>query len=250
MDPRPQTPSNRSRALLAAVRRDAAFAWRLSPSLAVGALLAPWIGAALVAIAGVDGALFGFLTRELSVLAWLAVAAWVAAAALAAATARELWRARRDAAFVGYAALTVLCGFAAGQLSSWGVPLLGQDAPSGLLLLNREQALDEAAVLLPALFGILGCYGAAAPWIARRRGRAATEVTRLAVPPLFLSSAFLLVALYEGVRVAVGGAAVEAFGVWPQLCLPTAVAAFARLTQQRLSRASAPVLPALRPAAG
>jgi len=245
MDPRPRTPtssartpSNRTLSLLAAVGREAAFAWRLPPAAAVAGLVAPWAGAAVVVTSRVDAGVFRLLTARASALGWLAIAAWLAATALAAASARQLWLAGRTCEAAGYAALTLLSALAAGQASSWGVPLLGADTPSGLVVLHRQEA--DFAALLPALFGILGCYGAAAPWLARRRP--ATELTRLAVPPLFLSSSFLLLAVYELVRLVAHGATIDALGRWPELCLALALATFGRLTQQRLRRARTPVL--------
>jgi hypothetical protein len=215
--------------------------------VAICLLFAPWTGAGLLAAAQVDAGLFRFLTASGSALTWLAVAAWVAATTVGAASARELWRARRDRDVVGYGAFTLLCGVVAGQLSSWGVTLLGQDAPTGLVLLHRQQdaALGDLGALAPALFLVVGCYGAVAPWLARRRGGQPSELTRLTVPPLFLSSAFLLLAGWEAVRIVLPGATIEALGRWPELCLPLALATFARLTHQRLRRASTPVMPAL-----
>lgn len=225
MDPSPRTSSHRARSLLAAIGQDAAFAWRTSPRAAIALAFAPWAGAALLAGALADGKLFRFLTGSGSVLAWLAVAAWIAAGAFAAASSRQLWMAHRDRDVAGFAALTLLCGLVAGQT-------------------HRQPALENLAALLPALLAVIGCYGAVAPWLARRRRP--SELMRLAVPPLFLSSTFLMLAVYEAVHAVVPGATVDAFRRWPELCLALAVATFARLTQQRLRRASTPVLLVVR----
>jgi hypothetical protein len=234
MEPRPRTPSQRARAALVVVRQDAAFAWRLPPLVAVLGLVFPWIGAGLVALAAFTG--------HDTAPAWLLMAGWIGATAGAAAAARQLWLAGRssDAAVLG--ALTLLCCLAAGRSSAWGVAVLGSSTPSGLLVLQRQDSLQTAANLLPAAFALVACYGAACPWIARRRRGIPPG---LPIPPLFLTSSFLLLALYEPARIIVHGTAVEDFGRWPELCLALALATFARLIQQRTRRATTPVLPAL-----
>jgi hypothetical protein len=238
MDHSPRTPSNRARALLAAVGRDAAFDWRLPPAAALAGLVAPWAGAAIVAAARADASLFPVVSSNAS--EWVATAAWLAATLLAGGATRQLWLARRTREAWVFGALTVLCCLAAGRATSWGVDVLGKDTPSGLIALHRQGSLAAVAALLPALFAVVGCYGAAAPWVATARARIA-----LAVPPLFLSSSFLLLTGYEALRLVVHSRTLDAFGLWPELCFAAAVGTFARLAQQRVRRACTPVLPAL-----
>jgi hypothetical protein len=195
----------------------------------------------MVAAARADASLFRLFTSNAS--EWVAMAAWLAAALLAGAATRQLWLARRSRDVWVFGALTALCCLAAGRASSWGVDVLGEDTPSGLIALNRQGSLAAVAALLPALFALVGCYGAAAPWLAA--GRARIALRRLAVPPLFLSSSFLLLTGYEALRVVVHSRTLDTFGLWPELCFAVALATFARLTQQRVRRACTPVLPAL-----
>jgi hypothetical protein len=176
-------------------------------------------------------------------LAWAGAGAWLLAAAVAAGAGRRLWLARRSAEAAAFAAITLLCCLAAGRSSAWGVALLGHGTPSGLMVLHRQRTLGALAALLPVAFALVGCYGTASPWLARR-WRARVSWT-LAVPPLFLSSSFLLLALYETARLVGGGAALDELGRWTELCLAAALTTYAWLAHQRLRRATTPVLPAL-----
>lgn len=193
----------------------------------------PVVGAVGVAAAWLDRPVLHTLTDDLAPLEWVKIAGFGAAALLAAAIATLLGRARRTRDVALYTIFALGCSLVAADAMMQG-------------------RLSTGGAMADPLLALAGAYGALAPWVVRRlRGGTATELQRLVVPPLFLSSAFLVVLAYEVARLALPHhATVWRFGTWPEVCLALSLPGFALLTHQRLRRASTPVLPLLYRAAG
>ena len=215
--------------------------WHVGPRVALTAFLTPILGAAAVGAARGNRALFDFLTREDSLLEWLQFAGYAAAAVLGLVlaarmrSAAEPWAARACLLFA--AANT----FVAGEEISWGQRIVGWGTPEVLENKQHETTIHNAPHVISlfnlALLGI-GLAGATLPWLARRN--ALRWIWRPLVPPLFLTSAFLVLFAYKSFRLTVyprpGFTAVR-YGEWSELCLAGAFAFWAYLALRR-SRAS------------
>jgi hypothetical protein len=241
MASQPAPTTNPARSLFTALGQEAAFAWRVSPKMAAILFLVPMAGAIVAVLSSVDHAVFELVTGSESPLDWSRFAAYALAAGLAAAIARRLWRAGRGREFILYVLFAIACLLIAGDQIAWGQPLVGGAAPGE----TPAAAIDQVPHAADALMALAGVFGAAAPWLAfrRRHSRQPTETMRLTIPPLFLSSGFFLVVVYEIVNVAISRPLVASFGEWAHMWLAISLMAFALLTYQRLRRASTPVLP-------
>lgn len=212
--------------------------WGIGPRLALTAFLAPFAGAAAVGAARGNRALFDFLTREDSLLEWLQFAGYATAAVLALVLAARLrsaaepWAAR---ACLVFAAANV---FVAGEEISWGQRIFGWGTPQVLENKQHETTIHNAPHVI-SLFNLallaIGLAGCTLPWLLRRRPFAPAWAAPL-VPPLFLTSAFLVLFGYKAFRLLVyprpGFTAVR-YGEWAELCLAGAFAAWAYLVLRR-----------------
>jgi hypothetical protein len=212
-----------------ALREDAATRWGVPGPLAELLFAFPLVGAALFALASADRGLFAFLAEEDSLLEWTQVVILAAAAVLATLlAARALWEGRRPHA-LAYFAVAAGCIFVAGEEVSWGQRILGLQTPETLAEINRQDELtlhniDDVRVALKFVLIGLGLAGFALPWLLRRRGSPAYSF----MPPLFMTSAFLVVAAYNLTRLVFFPAGffgterhykVFAFSEWPELLL-------------------------------
>jgi hypothetical protein len=119
----------------------------------------------------------------------------------------------------------------AGEEVSWGQRILGLQTPETLAEINRQDELtlhniDDVRVALEFVLIGLGLAGFALPWLLRRRGSPAYSF----MPPLFMTSAFLVVAAYNLTRLVFFPAGffgterhykVFAFSEGPSCCLGT-----------------------------
>jgi hypothetical protein len=237
--------------VLAAVGHDAAFGWRLGPRLARALFLMPLAGAVAVAASSLHPPAFRFLTAEGALLEWLQFAGYAAAGAIGLAIAGRLRHAGRHRDFGLYLLFALACLLAAGEEIDWGQREFGWGVPRTIAALHHLGATTLHTGVVPTLNAALlatGGYGLVVPWLMRRSARRgqARELARMVVPPLFLSSAFLVVFAYGAAGVALAGhphAGIGRLGEWPGLCLAFSLSSFALLNQQRLRRVRTPVLP-------
>jgi hypothetical protein len=202
------------------------------------------LGAVVVIAAWGYRPLFHLLTDEDHVLEWLQFAGYAAATLLGASVAIRLWRGGTRPLAALFALFALGCLFIAGEEVSWGQRIFGWSTPEPLAQVNHQ---DETTVHNIGAFSIttnlamlaIGAYGSLAPWLARRhRARLPVELTRFVVPPLFLSSAFLMLFAYKAVRFAVfpdPQSATVSFGEWPELCLACALMTFALLIRRHVA---------------
>lgn len=237
------SPFNRLRGARAALREDAATRWGLGGLLAELLFAFPFVGAALFALASVDRELFVFLAEEDSLLEWTQVVILASATVLATLLAARAWRDGRRPHALAYFVLAAGCIFVAGEEVSWGQRILGLETPETLAEVNRQDELtlhniDDVRVALKFFLIGLGLAGFALPWLLRRRGSPAYRF----MPPLFMTSAFLVVAAYNLARLlffpsgffgAERNFKVFAFSEWPELLLAYVVCGVVALRWRR-----------------
>jgi drug/metabolite transporter (DMT)-like permease len=213
----------------AAIRQDAATRWGVRGPLAELLFAFPLVGAVLFALASVDPGLFLFLAEEDSLLEWTQIVILVSAAVLATLLAARAFGERRRPHGLAYIALAAGCVFVAGEEVSWGQRILGLETPETLAEINRQDELtlhniDDVRVALKFFLIGLGLAGFALPWLLRRRASPAFRY----MPPLFMTSAFLVVAAYFLTRLVLFPTGffgternfkVFAFSEWPELLL-------------------------------
>jgi hypothetical protein len=234
--------------------RDAVHAdageWGVSRRAADVLLLLPFAGALVVVVAYAYLPAFRFLTDEDAVLEWLQVTCYVGTAIFAVICARELARRRMPAWSLAYLVLAAGCVFVVGEELAWGQRILGFGTPESLREVNhqRETTVHNVGWLQDAFNVVLliaGLYGLVVSWLAstarlpRWRGFRA-----LAVPPLFLSSAFLVLLGYKALRFTLlqdPRYPIVKSGELAELCLPAALVVMMLLVRRRLRDAPAPL---------
>ena len=202
---------------------------RWSLALFVG----PLAGAAIVALTVFHSGIYHALVREDSLFEWAEFAAYAAAAVFAFWTAVRLGRQSRLAVALAFGGLALCCLFAAGEEISWGQRIFGIDTPDRLERLNRQEELNvhdlrrvERGFALTLIAASL--YGVLAPLLSRK--------PRLWVPPVFLSSAFLVTFAYVSGRLLFFPQPeydLAKSSEWPELCFAGAFAVFAWLGWRR-----------------
>jgi hypothetical protein len=231
-----------------AVHEEAARRWGVRNTTLVDVLFAlPFAGAVVVIASWADRPLFHLLTDDDRVLEWLQFAFYAVATVLGAAAALALWRLGNRLMALLFAAFAAGCLFITGEEVSWGQRVFGWSTPETLSRINNQgettiHNIGSFSTSTNAVMLLMGAYGAAAPWLLRRYPRALPEaLTRFVVPPLFLSSAFLLLLAYKAIRFVIfpqPQSATVSFGEWPELCLAVALMTFALLVRRRLSHAT------------
>ena len=203
----------------------------------------PVVGAALFALASADRGLFAFLAEEDSLLEWTQVIILASAAVLATLLTARALRDGRRAHSLAYLVLAAGCFFVAGEEVSWGQRIFGLETPESLAEVNRQDELtlhniDDVRVALKFFLIGLGLAGFALPWLLRRRASAWYRF----MPPLFMTSAFLVVAAYNLTRLVffpTGFFGTErnfkvfAFSEWPELLLGYVVCGVVALRWRR-----------------
>jgi cbb3-type cytochrome oxidase subunit 3 len=230
-----------------AVHADAAN-WGVSRRAADILLLLPFAGALLVVVAYAYRPAFRFLTDEDALLEWLQVGCWVGTAIFAVLCARELTGRRMPAWRLAYLALAAGCVFVIGDELAWGQRILGFGTPESVREINHqgETTIHNIGGLQTAFnvaLLIAGLYGLAVSWLAGTgRLQRWREFRVLAVPPLFLSSAFLVLFGYKALRFTLFQEPrypVVRAGELPELCLPAALVVMMLLVRRRLRDAPA-----------
>jgi hypothetical protein len=238
----------------AGVHEEAAERGVRAPALVDAVLVLPFVGSVVVIAAWADRPLFHLLTDDDRILEWLQFAGYAAATVLGASIALRLWRARQHVLGGLYLAFTAGCLFITGEEVSWGQRIFDWDTPESLERLNHqgETTVHNIGGVMGFTNGtmlLMGAVGAVAPWLAYRwRNRLPRDTVRLLVPPLFLTTAFLILFAYKAVRFTLfqdPQSATVSFGEWPELCLAYALGAFALLNRLAMQ---APAMQAPAPA--
>jgi hypothetical protein len=233
--------------------REDAFLWGVPVGLAGIALLFPIVGGLAVALMRLDPELFFWLVDEDSVLEWGQFGLFLAAAAFGALAVRTLRAARRRREAIAFCVFVLGCMLVAGEEISWGQRILGLETPDPLVEANIQGELNVHNVSLVRIslkFALIGLalYGFFMPWLLRMGALRLGPRLWLTVPPLFLTSSFLVLAAYNIGRLVFfpsGFFGVEQqftlgrYGEWPELCLSLALALYAFLVWRQLRPASA-----------
>ena len=222
-------------------------AWKLSPRQALAVFLVPIAMTLTLAIGRtVDRDLAFTAVQEDHVVEWLQFVGYAAAGVLAAISAR-IFLERKDAAR-GAACLIVAIGclFVAGEEIAWGQRLLGFETSTALREVNTQGAttvhnVDSLQRPFQGVLLLIGLYGTVIPYalcFSRVRRLAAARAPKLdfLVPPLFLTSSFLVLAVHK-VILAAGfddTAHNQFYGEAEELVLAFALAVFAWLGWRRL----------------
>lgn len=235
------------------LREDAVGRWEVSGAAAEILFALPLVGTVVLAAATLHHPLYVFVVAEDSVLEWLQVLGFALGAVLSFAVARR-YQQSGDGVAVLFFLLAAGCVFLAGEEISWGQRLFGFGTPESLRDVNAEDETNvhNVPILrigLKFLAIAVGLAAAAFPWLVRGESRG----YRALVPPLFVTSAFLVVAGYNTGRLVFftegffGGTdhfTVARFSEWTEVCLAYAFAVFAFVSLRALGPRCQGALPA------
>ena len=222
--------------------------WRVPARLALPLFVAPLVvtlGLALLRTVDRDRA-FSLLNEDQAV-EWATVAGFATAAAFGALGGLKLLRYAARAPAVAYLLFAAGCFLVAGEEISWGQRILDFGTPEHLTEINTQDQtnlhnidpLEKPFKLAQLLIGLCGTVGVWAvrvvPWTARKLRLPQGKVD-LFIPPLFLTSSFLVVAV---VQLAIAAGADDPphnqfYGELAEFTLSFGLAAFALLSWRRL----------------
>ena len=201
----------------------------------------PFVGLLLVAATRVNLTLFDVIADEDGVIEWLQFAAYAATAVVALMAARRMLAHGERVPGVLWLLLALLCVFIAGEEISWGQRLLGLETPESIKEVNRQGEIGVHNVFgIEMAFSVMlltgGLFGTVAPWWPRVRAALGPGADRY-VPPLFLTSFFLLVLGHRALRLSYedfGDIYVFVhLGEWAELCFASGLLIFALLNLRR-----------------
>ena len=221
--------------------------WRISPKLTVALFALPLVGGLLMVGSRVSRPLFHALTDEDEILEWGQVALYVAAGVFGFLNGVRLWRSGSRGPALAWLAFTVGCVFVTGEEVSWGQRIFHWTTPESFRAINRqgETTLHNIRTVLNGVNAVLlvgGLYGAAG-WLVidryEQRRQRPLDRAWLFVPPVFLSSAFLVVFVYKFSRFTVFRSSkytIVRLGEYAEICFAFGLAAFAIFVYSRLRR--------------
>jgi hypothetical protein len=255
LEPGPTERSSRAsvKALRVLLRGDA-FHWGVPAWAAEVVLLLPIVGGLAVAVMRLHSGLFFWLVDEDSVLEWGQFGLFLVAVVMGALAVWRFATAGRRNEAIAFVIFVLGCILVAGEEISWGQRILGLETPDVLMDANVQAELNThnlSAVRIGLKFAMIGVglYGFVVPWVLRVRESQLGPRLGLAVPPLFLTSSFLMLAAYNLGRLVFfpsGFFGVEQnytlgrFGEWPEFCLSLALALYASLIWRRSRPEEAP----------
>jgi hypothetical protein len=189
-------------------------------------------------------AIFRWITAEDSILEWGQFLFVFVSSMIFLRIGLRLVRTGQPLVGCFYMLLSLASLFVAGEEISWGQRVFGWGTPEELDAINHQGETNVHNIrTVQQLFGFVvmfgGMYGAFAPlafaklWGNRPRG----SLSFLAVPPLFLSTAFLMPFSYRLFRLVVWpdtDYTVVKFGEAPELCLYFGLVLFAYFNLRRL----------------
>lgn len=188
--------------------------------------------------------LFVLLLDEDGLLEWLQFALFCIATVSGMVITVRL--ARSGARFYAalFAMFTLAMFFCAGEEISWGQRVLGLETPESILESNKQKELNLHNVgntlTYMRLVMLTGSAAGASAWLVNRKLRLERFIPRadeLFVPPLFLSSAFLVMVCYRLFRYATpnwSNFTIVHLAEWPEFCFAFGLAAFSYLIARRL----------------
>ncbi|QYG92956.1 hypothetical protein HC251_11295 [Iamia sp. SCSIO 61187] len=219
--------------------------WRVARPIGLALLVTPLLAAVAVAATLVHRPLFRWLTGEDGILEWSQFVADVIGVGAAVGVVSLLWRRREVAPALLWVAFAAALVFIAGEEISWGQRVFDLDTPAALEGRNHqgESNVHNIRVVQDSInvgFMLVGLYGSVVAVTLRRR---LEEVRRppwfdLVVPPMVLSSAFLLVFAYKLLRLVALQSprfTIVKYGEVIELCTAGALSLFAILSVRRLS---------------
>ncbi len=224
--------------------------WRVPAWAAIALLVFPFVGVvALIGGRAVWPQSYAWVMGEDNLVEWASSVAWFAAAIAAAVLGLRLLRRQQPLVGCLWLLVAVVAVVAGGEEISWGQRVFGFGTPDSVAKHNHQgevtiHNLSSLNNLLRLSMLVIGVYGSFFAYAARARfGDAHRLTVDLLLPPVFLSGAFLLMALYR-----IAWAVLLApeplretpasFGEWPEFCVPFAVFLFAVLNVRRLLHSS------------
>jgi hypothetical protein len=225
------------------LREEASERWNVRGGVAELWFVAPAVGAVFCAGAALHRGLFDFLVTEDSLLEWAQVVGFLGGFVGGGALAVLAFRGERHRIALAYAVFAAASLFVFGEELSWGQRLFGFGTPEPLQEINNQDEVTlhnvvEVRVLMKFFLIFLGLAGAVLPWVFHlRRSRWSALM-----PPLFTTSAFLLIFGYNAARLIFfpegffgweENHLVGRYGEWPETCLASLTAGFAWLAWRR-----------------
>lgn len=143
-----------------------------------------------------------------------------------------------------FAMFALMMFFCAGEEISWGQRILGLETPESILESNKQKELNLHNVgntlTYMRLVMLAGSAAGASAWLVNRKLRIERFIPRadeLFIPPLFLSSVFLVMVVYRLFRYAtptLSNFTIVHLAEWPEFCFTFGLAAFSYLIARRL----------------
>jgi hypothetical protein len=237
-------------------------AWEISIGVALILFLAPLaVAGGLAILWTVDAPLAFSVIDEDGAVEWVQVAAYLTATVSAALAARSLSGTGAAAWASVYLALAAGCVLIVGEELNWGQRVLGFETPGAWPGSDPEAptAVHNVASLGHTYQGLLllfGLYGTFSPWAVLALRRCLPRLNpvlrnaMVVVPPVFVSSSFLILLTQKLVMVA--GADDDRmrnqfYGEVEELALAFGLAAFAVLSYRRLRNHGGRRIPASNP---
>lgn len=228
------------------LRRDIE-AWKLSPRQAVAVFLVPIAITLTLAIARtLDRNLAFAAVSEDHVVEWLQFAGYAAAGVLAALSTRTFLERNNAVPAAACLIFAIGCLFVAGEEIAWGQRLLGYETSTALREVNTQGAttvhnVDALQRPFQGVLLLIGLYGTVIPCalcLERVRQLVAARAAKVdfIVPPIFLTSSFLVLAVHKLILAAGfdDTAHNQFYGETEELVLAFALAVFAWLGWRRL----------------
>ncbi|MBE2272553.1 MAG: hypothetical protein IAE80_30235 [Anaerolinea sp.] len=219
--------------------------WGISPRTAILLFLLPLVAGALLFLTWMRRDVFVFILAEDSIVEWLSAATFAGAAVFAAVLAWRQYRADHWKHSLLFGSIAALLVFLTGEEISWGQRLIGIETPEALSSINRQQEITVHNIgdLLEVFrLGMLfiGAYGVIVPLISLSDWwQQRTRLRRFVfVPPLFLTSSFLILFLFRLSRLTIYqyGGDFKRFEEFTELCLAFAILTILWLLARRDTR--------------
>lgn len=220
---------------------EAADGWRVQPAVAHVLFVLPLAGGLVVALSRANKPAFKAITGEDRLLEYAQFGLYLATVVLAVLVAHALWRSGSRYWALAYLALGVGALFVAGEEIAWGQRLFDFDTPESLERINDQLETTTHNIgpvqnaFNAVVFGV-ALFGCTAPWVWLRRGGAPSDVSRLFVPPLFLTGIFAIVVGYRVIRWIFfpEGFSVTEYAEWPEFCFALGLGTFVLLNLRLL----------------
>lgn len=227
------------------LRCESAERWGLRPGWAEALWLFPLAGSVAVVLSRAYKPLFVFLLEEDALFEWLQFVGFLVIAVLAGLLVCRFWRFGHRRHALLYFVLALAAFFIAGEEISWGQRLFNIQTPEGLAKINKQgettvHNVGRVLTIFNIFMLVSGFYGSiVAGYLRLRASPVRGPMSDLFLPPLCLTSWFLVLFVYRALRFSVFSAStytIFKIGEWAEFCLAFAVGTWMVLLWLRPSK--------------